>query len=63
MLPTPHLLPRGADGGSGDHLASNRHDLLPEEDAEQAYQRDHRRSRRSDAEQAIDDADHQAGAE
>src|SRR6478736_672387 len=63
MLPAPRLPPRSADGGSRDQLASHRDDLLTEENAEQADQRDHRRSRRPDAEQAIDDSDHQAGSE
>src|SRR5436305_12577617 len=63
MLPAPRLPPRSADGGSRDQLASHRHDLLTEKDTEQAYERDHRRSRRPDAEHAIDDSDHQSGAE
>jgi len=63
MLATPHLLPCGADRGPGDHLAPHRDDLLTEQDAEQADQRDHRRSGRPDVKQTVDDADQEAGAE
>ena len=62
VLATPHLLPCRADRGPGDHLAPHRDDLLTEQDAEQADQRDHRRSGRPDVEQAVDDAGQQAGA-
>ena len=63
MLATPNVPPGGADRAPRDHLAPHRHDLLTEQDAEQADQRDHRRSRRPDVEEAVDDADQEAGAE
>ena len=43
--------------------AGHRHDLLADEDAEQPQQRHHGRRRRSDVEQAVDDADQETRAE
>src|SRR5258705_12646878 len=57
------LAPRGGEMRALHHALGHRDDLLAYEDAEQPDQRHHRRRRRAHIEQAVDDADQEAGAE